>query len=80
MIRKGNKKSGNASENSSEFSDEDDDMVKVLELVINNDECMLFCHESMMEGRKLDFIAVLKAFAPVVSGFRSSSTVVETEK
>ena len=71
MKNKDDKDADVKSENSSEFSDEDDEMVKILELIVNNEECMLLCHESMIEGRKLDLVNVLKNFAPVIQGFRS---------
>ena len=63
----------NESHSSMSTDEDNESMVKVLEVVLNNQECMLFCHESMMEGRKLDLIQVLKVFAPCISSFGNNS-------
>ena len=70
MIKDGDK---DGSVDSLSTDSDNEDMVKVLEVVLNNQECMLFCHESMMEGRKLDLIQVLKVFAPCIAGFSNNS-------
>ena len=77
MIKDGERDSGYNSVDGSMGSDDDDEMVKVLELVINSEECMIFCHESMMEGRKLDFINVLKAAGPVIAAFRTQKLQID---
>ena len=71
MIKDGD---GEGSVDSLSTDSDNEDMVKVLEVVLNNQECMLFCHESMMEGRKLDLIQVLKVFSPCIAAFSNNST------
>ena len=71
MIKDGDRYSSDGSMSS---DGDNENMVKLLEIVVNNEECMLFCHESMMEGRKLDLINVLKAFHPAIAAVHSNST------